>query len=186
MDQHTHCGKRSHYSPDTSNLSSLLSKLTITVTPITSLTNQLSKFFITINNNKHQSHQLPPNATIKDLKAIINPTHQRLVVFSNKQIQLNSTKLTMLPKTLRITFVPKEQQKIIYIKTLFGNTITLPYTSQQTIYELKELIKCHTGITPSSQRLVYKGKLLQDDKTIHKSNIKKESSLHLAINLFGS
>ena len=71
------------------------------------------------------------------------------------------------------------------MKTLAGEPFTLFVSPNDEIFILKYLIELKIGIPIKEQRLIYEGKQLIDNRTIADYNIKKESSIHLAIRLIG-
>ena len=74
----------------------------------------------------------------------------------------------------------EEEADQIFIKTLAGNCISIDITQDLTIKDLKETIESKEGYAPKTQKLMYDGKTLQDDKTIQEYNIGKDSQIHLA------
>lgn len=68
----------------------------------------------------------------------------------------------------------------IKIKRTNNNSlIEIEITKSATVLELKEVIKEKTGIEQNRQSLVYKGKILADDKTLSEYHVENEHTLIL-------
>lgn len=72
------------------------------------------------------------------------------------------------------------------IKCFAGNTHKIIVNSNCTVYNLKKLIEKEEGISPEQQKLVFMGKILNDNNALLTDlNIKNTYCIHLAIALRG-
>ncbi|KYQ90308.1 hypothetical protein DLAC_08910 [Tieghemostelium lacteum] len=68
----------------------------------------------------------------------------------------------------------------INIKKLDGTSFSLTVTGETTVLELKGKILEVSGVTLPLQRIIFKGKVLRDDKNLAFYNIEDGNTLHLA------
>lgn len=73
----------------------------------------------------------------------------------------------------------------IFVKNIFGKSLTFNIKYNDTIYKLKQQIEGKEGIPPDQQRLIFGGKQLEDHKTIVESGIGIESMIFLVLRLRG-
>ncbi len=73
----------------------------------------------------------------------------------------------------------------IFYKNLTGQTLTVPVGSNNTIMQLKLKIQEKEGVPHDAQRLIFRGKQLEDDSTIIGCGIESLSTLHLVMRLRG-
>ena len=79
--------------------------------------------------------------------------------------------------------VEKDGNMELYIKTLTGNTITLNVDQYEHVGYLKTRIFEKEQIPVGQQKLVFAGKLLEDNKTLENYNIEKECTIQLFLKL---
>eukprot|EP00755_Sulcionema_specki_P028463 Sspe_Gene.89948::Locus_61603_Transcript_5_6_Confidence_0.222_Length_1291::g.89948::m.89948/K04523/UBQLN, DSK2; ubiquilin len=70
---------------------------------------------------------------------------------------------------------------IINLKKICGPDLEALVNPTATVEELKEAIMEQHEIPPDQQRLVFRGRVLQDEKTLTELGIKEGSSLHLVV-----
>ena len=104
------------------------------------------------------------------------------LIYKNKKINLDDLLIHLGIKNGDLIELKERKNTFpIYVKTLTGKTITLNVESSDTIYYSKSLIHLFGGIPPALQRLIFKGRQLEDAKSIAYYEIQKESALHLVL-----
>ena len=73
----------------------------------------------------------------------------------------------------------------VFVKTITGRNMTLEVDSNTSIQEVKGKIQQKEGIPVNSQRLIFAGKHLHDDKVLSDYNIQKDCTIHLVLRLEG-
>jgi hypothetical protein len=104
--------------------------------------------------------------------------------FDNKSIYDEvycKNRLKELQKELKKEFCSMQ----IFFKHLSGKNICLDVKDNFTIYDVKILLQDKINLTPDSQRFVFMGKQLQDNKTLLDYNLTAESWIHIVMNLRG-
>lgn len=73
----------------------------------------------------------------------------------------------------------------IFVKTLTGKTISIPTNKNSTILEIKYSILEKEGIPLDQQRVIFKGRQLEDELSVNYYNINYKDTLHLVLGLRG-
>jgi len=103
---------------------------------------------------------------------------------NDKCLSLGNLLINQIEKDDMIKFYPRQTYQI-FVKTLTNKTLTIEVEPDETIDFLKFLIRLKEGIPLEQQRLMFRGHQLEDFRTIADSDIKKESTVHLALRLRG-
>ena len=73
--------------------------------------------------------------------------------------------------------------KQTFIKTLTGKTIGIPYEAEDTVLRMKEKFFDVTGTPPAQQRLIWRGKMLDDERTCIDYNMPPSETLNCVVRL---
>ena len=88
--------------------------------------------------------------------------------------------LGLLSKKELESYQPNDQY---FVKTLTGRTITLDLAPTYPIYLIKYLIQQQENIQYNTQRLICRGKQLEDEYTLADYNIRSKHTIHLVLKL---
>ena len=69
----------------------------------------------------------------------------------------------------------------MFVKTLTGKTITLPYSSDLLVLAVKLMVQANEGIAVEMQRLAFAGKQLDLFRTLCSYSAQRESTLHCVV-----
>ncbi|PIL28582.1 hypothetical protein GSI_08623 [Ganoderma sinense ZZ0214-1] len=81
--------------------------------------------------------------------------------------------------------VPRAPGMFVFIAPLVGTKFTLECEHLDTIDYIKDQIAERTGMSPTRQRLLFRGRQLEEGRTLSDYDIQKENTLHLAARQVG-
>merc|ERR1712178_532695 len=83
---------------------------------------------------------------------------------------------------------PESEKKYsmqIYIKTLTGKTLTMDIEEETTVQDVKVHISLMEGVMYTNQKLIFGGKLINDQDLLKDLNIQDNSTIDLVVTLKG-
>lgn len=76
-------------------------------------------------------------------------------------------------------------RKQLFVKTLTGSTITLPFDEKFLVEDVKKMIEDYEGVPAEEQRIIFAGQQLENDRTLADYKMKQDSTIHLVLRMRG-
>mmetsp|Transcript_22181 Transcript_22181/g.69026 ORF Transcript_22181/g.69026 Transcript_22181/m.69026 type:complete len:84 (+) Transcript_22181:134-385(+) len=67
----------------------------------------------------------------------------------------------------------------VHVKISTGSKVTVEVELSQTVLQFKETLAAQTEIPSAQQRLIYKGHVLKDEKTLESYGLETDHTVHL-------
>ena len=150
---------------------------------------EVMEIFIKTVTGKWSTEMIKPSNTIRELKLKIQikegipPEEQRLSCDGRKLKDW----CTLADYNIHAySTLHMDQALDIFIKTLTGKTTTVKIKLSLTVEHLKSIVQVKEGVPPDQQRLIYRGRPLEDGRTLADYNVKNDyCTLHLVQRLCG-
>lgn len=130
--------------------------------------------------------------TVGKLKELIEekekiPINKQKLYFNGIELEDNNRKLSdyEIKNDDSVSLVSLIQEIQVFVKTLNNKSITLKVKLENTVKDLKELIKEKEGHKVEEQRLNFNGKELDNSKTLFEYGVQSESTFHCVTRLKG-
>lgn len=148
---------------------------------------KLCSVFIRILTGKLLTVELPCSAKVIELKERVHtleglpPAQQKLVLDGVEladEATLDSYHLSMHTTLQLMIAIPEENtSRDIFITTPLGKIVTINVSLGESVREVKAKISKKEGILPAQQKLIFRGKELEDNRLLADCGIERESHL---------
>ncbi|GIX63588.1 ubiquitin family protein [Babesia caballi] len=131
---------------------------------------------------------LPRNGIrrIGDLRQRLERKYKsRVDLLQNGKLMNDAEHIENVAKEKINVMVPLRGGMRVQVQTMMGQKLEVDVEPNETVLDLKKKLSKKQKLPVDQQRIIFEGKMLQDNKTLAEYNIKNNSVIHMVLRLRG-